>query len=71
MPVDVHRMGVKMNKLEMLTVITGLIMTVLGGYKFRYNDKSELLIFLSTNVLLKIIYGLMVLLPLYFNYWRR
>ncbi|MCQ2242042.1 hypothetical protein [Treponema sp.] len=60
-----------MNRLEMLTVITGLIMTVLGGYQYKGNAKCELITCLFVNLLLKIIYGLMALLPLYFNYWRR
>ena len=58
-----------MNKLEIACVIVGCI-----GILFNEGHTAEGKVAIITNVILTIIsdiiFALMILLPLYFNYWR-
>lgn len=58
-----------MNGWEIACVIVGIIF-LLGRFS-RPNTKEALLPVLIQNIILMIVSGCLILLPLYFNYWRR
>lgn len=62
--------GDKMNKFEIACFVCGLILSFLGGASYEGNDRAVSRLVVVHNIICHIICGLMVVLPLYFNFWR-
>ena len=58
-----------MNKLEIACVIIGFICIILN-IDFKAKGKTAIICTLISKVISDLIFGAMILLPLYFNYWR-
>lgn len=58
-----------MTKLEIACVVIGFICIILN-INFKAEGKTAIICVLISKVILNLIFGAMVLLPLYFNYWR-
>jgi hypothetical protein len=58
-----------MNKLEIACVIIGFICIILN-IDFKAEGKTAIICVLISKVISNLIFGAMILLPLYFNYWR-
>lgn len=58
-----------MNKLEIACVVIGFICIILN-IDFKAEGKIAIICVLILKVISNLIYGVMILLPLYFNYWR-
>lgn len=61
-----------MNGWEITCVVTGIILMFLnmtGGSK--YSNWKDLLGFCLYNLTTTVVYAAMIILPLYFNYWRK
>ena len=58
-----------MNKLEIACVIIGFICIILN-IDVKAEGKTAIICALISKVIFNLIFGSMILLPLYFNYWR-
>lgn len=58
-----------MTKLEIACVIIGFICIILN-IDFKVEGKTAIVCVLISKVISNLIFGAMILLPLYFNYWR-
>lgn len=58
-----------MKGLEIACVVIGFICIILN-INFKAEGKTAIICVLISKVILNLIFGAMVLLPLYFNYWR-
>lgn len=58
-----------MKGLEIACVVIGFICIILN-LNFKAEGKTAIICALISKVILNLIFGAMVLLPLYFNYWR-
>ena len=58
-----------MNKLEIACVIIGFICIILN-IDFKVEGKTAIICVLISKVISNLIFGTMILLSLYFNYWR-
>ena len=58
-----------MNKLEIACVVIGFICIILN-IDFKVEGKTAIICVLISKVISNLIVGAMILLPLYFNYWR-
>ena len=58
-----------MNKLEIACIIIGFICIILN-IDFKVEGKTAIVCVLISKVISNLIFGAMILLPLYFNYWR-
>lgn len=58
-----------MNKLEIACVVIGFICIILD-IDFKVEGKTAIICVLISKVISNLIFGAMILLPLYFNYWR-
>ena len=63
-----------MNKFEIVTVIVGFVGIFTQGLRYKSEGKDFTLPVVACmvcNVLYKIIFASLILLPLYFNYWKK
>ena len=58
-----------MNKLEIACVVIGFI-CIIFNIDFKTEGKTAIICVLISKVISNLIFGAMILLPLYFNYWR-
>ena len=58
-----------MNKLEIACVVIGFICIILN-IDFKVEGKTAIICVLISKVISNLIFGAMIILPLYFNYWR-
>lgn len=58
-----------MNKLEIACVVIGFICIILN-IDFKAEGKFAIICILISKLISNLIFGAMILLPLYFNYWR-
>lgn len=58
-----------MNKLEIACIIIGFICIILN-IDFKAEGKTAIICVLISKVISNLIFGAMILLPLYFNYWK-
>ena len=58
-----------MKGLEIACVIIGFICIILN-INFNVEGKTAIICVLISKVISNLIFGAMILLPLYFNYWR-
>ena len=58
-----------MNKLEIACVIIGFICIILN-INFKVEGKTAIICALISKIITNLIFSAMVLLPLYFNYWK-
>ena len=58
-----------MNKLEIACIIIGFI-GMLFDVAEKVEGKHAIICYFILNIMSKFIYGMMILLPLYFNYWK-
>lgn len=58
-----------MNKLEIACVVIGFICIILN-VDFEVKGKTAIICVLISKVISNLIFGAMIFLPLYFNYWR-
>jgi len=58
-----------MNKLEIACVIIGFI-CIIFNIDLKVEGKTAIICVLISKVISNLIFGAMILLPLYFNYWR-
>lgn len=58
-----------MNGWEIICVIVGIIFLL--GYWGRPNIKEAIIPTFIQNIIIMIVSACLILLPLYFNYWRR
>ena len=58
-----------MNKLEIACVVIGFICIILN-IDFKAKGNIAIICVLISKVISNLIFGAMILLPLYFNYWR-
>jgi hypothetical protein len=61
-----------MNGFEMLCIIVGAIFLLSGGVSIKnWDNAKELWIVMFHNIIKELIAACLILLPLYFNYWRK
>lgn len=58
-----------MKGLEIACVVIGFICIILN-IDFKVEGKTAIICVLISKVISNLIFGAMILLPLYFNYWR-
>lgn len=58
-----------MKGLEIACVVIGFICIILN-IDFKVEEKTTIICVLISKVISNLIFGAMILLPLYFNYWR-
>ena len=58
-----------MKGLEIACVVIGFICIILN-IDFKVEGKTAIICILISKVISNLIFGAMILLPLYFNYWR-
>lgn len=58
-----------MNKLEIACIVIGFICIILN-IDFKAEGKTAIICVLISKVISNLIFGAMIILPLYFNYWR-
>ncbi len=58
-----------MKGLEIACVVIGFICIILN-INFKAEGKTAIICTLISKVICNLIFGAMILLPLYFNYWR-
>ena len=58
-----------MKGLEIACVVIGFICIILN-IDFKVEGKTAIICVLISKVISNLIFGVMILLPLYFNYWR-
>lgn len=59
-----------MKGLEIACVVIGFICIILN-IDFKAEGKNAIICVLISKVISNLIFGAMILLPLYFNYWKR
>ena len=59
-----------MNKLEIACIIIGFIGMLFNFDENKAEGKFAVIFYLISKIISKCIFGAMILLPLYFNYWR-
>lgn len=60
-----------MSKFEIACFICGLVLSSLDNSTYKGFDSISARLVIVRNIICHLIYGLMVLLPLYFNFWRK
>ena len=58
-----------MNKLEIACVIIGFICIILN-INLKIKRKTAIICALISKIITNLIFGAMIFLPLYFNYWK-
>lgn len=59
-----------MNKLEIACIIVGFIGMFFNFTENKVEGKHAIIGYFISKIISKFIFGAMILLPLYFNYWR-
>lgn len=59
-----------MNKLEIACIIVGFIGMLFNSGETKAEGKFSVIFYFVSKIMSKCIFGAMILLPLYFNYWR-
>ena len=59
-----------MNKLEIACIIVGFVGMLFNFTENKAEGKFAVIFYLISKIISKCIFGAMILLPLYFNYWR-
>lgn len=59
-----------MNKLEIACIIVGFIGMLFNFTESKVEGKHAIVGYFISKIISKFIFGSMILLPLYFNYWK-
>ena len=59
-----------MNKLEIACVVIGFVGMFFNFNETKVEGKHAIVGYFISKIISKLIFGAMILLPLYFNYWR-